>query len=46
MLGGAGPVAAGITQLFVLVGLLAVEAVAVVRTVELVARGRLRPNSA
>ncbi|MGW1061612.1 ABC transporter permease [Micromonospora rubida] len=46
LLGGAGPVAAGITQLFVLVGLLAVEAVAVVLTVELVARGRLRPNSA
>ncbi|SCF34657.1 putative ABC transport system permease protein [Micromonospora purpureochromogenes] len=44
LLGGAGPLAAGITQLFVLVGLLAVEAVAVVLTVELVARGRLRPT--
>ncbi|MEH1059007.1 ABC transporter permease [Micromonospora sp. CPCC 206171] len=43
LLGGAGPLAAGITQLVVLVGLLAVEAVAVVLTVELVARGRLRP---
>lgn len=44
LLGGAGPLAAGITQLVVLVGLLAVEAVAVVLTVELVARGRLRPT--
>lgn len=43
LLGGADPLAAGITQLFVLIGLLAVEAVAVVLTVELVARGRLRP---
>ncbi|MGK5440292.1 ABC transporter permease [Micromonospora sp. URMC 105] len=43
LLGGADPIAAGITQLFVLVGLLAVEVVAVVLTVELVARGRLRP---
>ncbi|MER7891564.1 ABC transporter permease [Micromonospora sp. NPDC094482] len=42
LLGGASPLAAGITQLFVLIGLLAVEAVAVVITVELVARGRLR----
>ncbi|KXK62315.1 ABC transporter permease [Micromonospora rosaria] len=42
LLGGASPLAAGITQLFVLVGLLAVEAVAVFLTVELVARGRLR----
>ncbi|SCE99070.1 putative ABC transport system permease protein [Micromonospora mirobrigensis] len=41
LLGGASPLAAGVTQLFVLVGLLAVEAVAVVLTVELVARGRL-----
>ncbi|MFC4017113.1 ABC transporter permease [Micromonospora sp. GCM10011542] len=43
LLGGATPLAAGITQLFVLVGLLAVEAIAVVLTVELVARGRLAP---
>ncbi|GAA2709899.1 hypothetical protein GCM10010429_24910 [Micromonospora olivasterospora] len=43
LLGGASPLAAGVTQLFVLVGFLAVEAVAVVLTVELVARGRLRP---
>ncbi|MEV0805978.1 ABC transporter permease [Micromonospora sp. NPDC050200] len=43
LLGGASPLAAGVTQLFVLVGLLAVEVVAVVLTVELVARGRLRP---
>ncbi|MEV6371796.1 ABC transporter permease [Micromonospora musae] len=44
LLGGASPIEAGVTQLFVLVGLLAVEAVAVVLTVELVARGRLRPR--
>ncbi|MFI6821107.1 ABC transporter permease [Micromonospora sp. NPDC050187] len=43
LLGGADPLTAGVTQLFVLVGLLAVEAVAVVATVELVAHGRLRP---
>lgn len=43
LLGGASPLAAGVTQAFVLIGLLAVEAVAVVVTVELVARGRLRP---
>ena len=41
LLGGASPLAAGITQLFVLVGLLAVETVAVVATVETVARGLL-----
>ncbi|MCM0673695.1 ABC transporter permease [Micromonospora phytophila] len=41
LLGGASPLVAGITQLFVLVGLLAVETVAVVLTVELVARGWL-----
>ena len=34
-----------ITQLFVLIGLLAVEATAIVLTVELMARGRLRPRS-
>lgn len=43
LLGGASPLAAGVTQLVVLVGLLAVEAVAVVLTVELVARSRLQP---
>ncbi|MEV1333240.1 ABC transporter permease [Micromonospora costi] len=43
LLGGASAVTAGVTQLFVLVGLLAVEVVAVVITVELVARNRLRP---
>ncbi|HEY0486674.1 MAG TPA: ABC transporter permease [Mycobacteriales bacterium] len=42
LLGGASPVQAGAVQLFVLVALLAVEAAAVVATVELVARGRLR----
>lgn len=45
LLGGASPLTAGITQLFVLVGLLAVEATAVVITVELMARGHLRPQS-
>ncbi|MEV4656476.1 ABC transporter permease [Micromonospora sp. NPDC049301] len=43
LLGGASPLAAGVTQLVVLVGLLAVEAVAVVLTVELVARSRIQP---
>ncbi|SIM84129.1 ABC transporter permease [Micromonospora cremea] len=42
LLGGASPLAAGVTQLVVLVGLLAVEAVAVVLTVDLVARGLLQ----
>jgi putative ABC transport system permease protein len=42
LLGGATPVEAGAVQLFVLVALLAVEAVAVVATIELAARHRLR----
>ncbi|NES16983.1 ABC transporter permease [Micromonospora sp. PPF5-17] len=46
LLGGGSPLAAGATQLFVLVGLLAVEAIAVVVTVELAARGRLRRPAA
>ncbi|MEU1129011.1 ABC transporter permease [Streptomyces sp. NPDC005900] len=41
LLGGASPVLAGAVQLFVLVALMAVQAVAVALTVELVARGRL-----
>ncbi|MFC6014668.1 ABC transporter permease [Plantactinospora solaniradicis] len=41
LLGGAGPVQAGATQLLILVALLAVEAVAIAATVELVARQRL-----
>ncbi|MEV5608957.1 ABC transporter permease [Streptomyces sp. NPDC052225] len=41
LLGGASPVTAGAVQLFVLVALLAVQAIAVAVTVELVARGRL-----
>lgn len=41
LLGGAGPVAAGATQLLVLVGLLAAEAVCMLVTLELVAAGRL-----
>ncbi|MER5950133.1 ABC transporter permease [Streptomyces sp. NPDC001904] len=42
LLGGASPVMAGAVQLFVLVALLAVQAIAVATTVELVARGHLR----
>ncbi|MFF9505477.1 ABC transporter permease [Streptomyces sp. NPDC014724] len=41
LLGGASPVQAGAVQLFVLVALLAVQAVAVTVVLELVARGRL-----
>ncbi|WP_030453425.1 ABC transporter permease [Herbidospora cretacea] len=41
LLGGAGPIEAGIVQLVVLVALLSAEAFAVVLTVELAARGRL-----
>ncbi|TYB49083.1 ABC transporter permease [Actinomadura chibensis] len=41
LLGGADPVEAGAVQLLVLVGLLAVESVAVLITLELVATGRL-----
>jgi putative ABC transport system permease protein len=40
LLGGASPVAAGAVQLFVLIALLAVEAVAIVICIELAARGR------
>jgi putative ABC transport system permease protein len=42
LLGGGSPIQAGATQVLVLVALLAVEAVAVALTVELVARGILR----
>jgi putative ABC transport system permease protein len=42
VLGGASPVKAGAVQLLVLVALLAVQAVAVVLTVELLARRILR----
>ncbi|MEU8606985.1 ABC transporter permease [Actinoplanes sp. NPDC048791] len=42
LLGGGSPVQAGATQLLVLVALLAVEAIAVVMTVELVAAGVVR----
>ncbi|MGH8826491.1 MAG: ABC transporter permease, partial [Jiangellaceae bacterium] len=38
LLGGASPVDAGAVQLFVLVALLAVESIAVLVTIELVAR--------
>jgi putative ABC transport system permease protein len=42
LIGGASPLEAGAAQLLVLVGLLAVETIAVVVTVELIAR-RLLP---
>ncbi|MFI2210687.1 ABC transporter permease [Streptomyces sp. NPDC020141] len=41
LLGGASPLLAGAVQLFVLVGLMAVQAVAVATVLELVARGKL-----
>ncbi len=46
LLGGATPVEAGAVQVLILVGVLAVQAVAVVVTVELVARGVLRRDPA
>lgn len=42
LLGGAGPVQAGVAQLLVLIGLLAAESLAVVVSVELVAIGRIQ----
>jgi len=42
LLGGATPVEAGAVQILILVGVLAVQAVAVVATVDLIARGTLR----
>lgn len=42
LLGGASPVEAGATQVLVLIALLAVEATAVVVTLQLIARGRIR----
>ena len=44
LLGGASPVAAGAVQLFVLIGLLATEAIAILVTIELIARGRITPS--
>ncbi|WP_093801040.1 ABC transporter permease [Streptomyces sp. Wb2n-11] len=41
LLGGASPLLAGVVQLFVLVALMAVQAIAVAAVLELVARGRL-----
>ncbi|WP_158891265.1 ABC transporter permease [Amycolatopsis anabasis] len=41
LLGGAGPVQAGVTQVLVLIGLLAAEAIAVLVVVQLVAAGRI-----
>ncbi|HWM40776.1 MAG TPA: ABC transporter permease [Streptomyces sp.] len=46
LLGGASPVMAGAVQLFVLIALMAVQAVSVAVTVELVARGHLHRPSA
>ncbi|MFG2647999.1 ABC transporter permease [Streptomyces sp. NPDC048436] len=45
LLGGASPVLAGAVQLFVLIALMAVQAIAVAWTVELVACGRLNRTS-
>ncbi|GGX12593.1 ABC transporter permease [Streptomyces chryseus] len=45
LLGGASPLLAGVVQLFVLVALLAVQAVAVAAVLELVARGRLHRDA-
>ncbi|WP_308167728.1 ABC transporter permease [Catellatospora tritici] len=46
LLGGAGPIQAGATQLLVLVGLLAAETIAVIVVLELVARDVIRRPSA
>ncbi|WP_344518925.1 ABC transporter permease, partial [Paractinoplanes durhamensis] len=45
LLGGGSPLQAGATQLLVLIALLAVEAIALVVTIELVARGYLTTSS-
>nr|BFD90794.1 hypothetical protein KitaXyl93_21540 [Kitasatospora sp. Xyl93] len=45
LLGGASPVQAGAVQLFVLIGLLAVESVAIVVVLELVGRGLVAPGA-
>ncbi|QRP48914.1 ABC transporter permease [Amycolatopsis sp. FDAARGOS 1241] len=42
LLGGAGPIQAGVAQALVLIGLLAAEAIAVLTTVQLVAAGFIR----
>jgi putative ABC transport system permease protein len=44
-LGSGDPIQAGAAQLLVLVGLLAAETVAVLVTVELIARGRIRRDT-
>lgn len=44
LLGGASPIQAGVVQLVVLVALLSAEAVAVLVTIELAARGRFPPR--
>ncbi|MBX6766794.1 MAG: ABC transporter permease, partial [Actinomadura rubrobrunea] len=46
LLGGADPIEAAATQLLVLVGLLAIEAIAALITLELVAAGRLADHTA
>jgi putative ABC transport system permease protein len=43
LLAGAKPIEAGVLQLFVLVALLAVQSIAIVGTLELIARGRITP---
>jgi putative ABC transport system permease protein len=44
LLGGASPIQAGVTQIVVLVGLLAIEAVAVLAVVEFVGAGLIHPR--
>jgi UDP-glucose/iron transport system permease protein len=46
LLGGASPIAAGAAQLLILIALLAVESIAVLVAIELVAAGRLRRPAA
>jgi putative ABC transport system permease protein len=45
LLGGGSPLQAGATQLLVLIALLAVEATAIVVTVELIASDRIRARA-
>ncbi|SDZ34135.1 putative ABC transport system permease protein [Saccharopolyspora shandongensis] len=46
LLGGASPIQAGIVQLYVLVALLAVESVAILIVLEIIARGLLTRTGA
>jgi putative ABC transport system permease protein len=44
LIGGASPVQAGVTQVLVLIGLLAIETGSVLLVIEMVAAGRIRPD--